>query len=124
MHVRLKSVPPKASSASRRRLGAIACLLAFAVALFGHSEASVAVAFEQNSSMVMLSEVDDQTGHATAALPTHCAFHGHCSLQALLPQPQPDSAGSARPIGASPDQRASGRIPSPQHHPPKTKLFE
>ncbi len=124
MHAWSRSISPKAPPAWRQRVGVVACLLALAVALFGHIEVAGAAAPGQDAAVVSLSKIDSPDGHARSSLSPHCVLQGHCSLQALLPLALPGTPASAEPVGISPDQFALGRTTAPQHHPPKAPHFQ
>lgn len=107
----------------RRQLGVFACLLAVALALFGHIETSEAVSADSQTAIVMLAQAEGPAEHSNEAPPLHCYHHAQCSFHALLPSPLPVSALAARRVGVSANHLGDSRAVSPLRHPPKTRVL-
>lgn len=108
----------------RRRLGVFACLLALALALFGHIETSEAVSLDAGTAIVTLAHADGPADHDGIAAPQHCSHQVQCSFHALLPSPLSADALAARRAGVSADRLGDSRAISPRGHPPKISILQ
>jgi hypothetical protein len=120
MMVKAKNNTLKRRPIWRRQLGVFACLLALALALFGHIETSEAVSVDTKTAVVMLTHTDGPAEHGSAAAPQHCLNHTQCSFHALLPSSPSVNTLAAGRLGVSANHLGDSRAVSPHRHPPKT----
>lgn len=107
----------------RRQLGVCACLLALALALFGHIETPEAASVDTTTAVVMLTHADGPSEHGSTAAPQHCLHHAQCSFHALLPSSPSVKALAAGSVSVSAAHFADSRAVSPHRPPPKTSSF-
>lgn len=120
MHMRSLSNLSVNRGSWHRRLGVLACLVALAVALFGHMEAPEASPVNAQETIAILSHVDGASDHDSKAVPHHCMHQSQCTFQAVLPSnPLPDDFSVIRKRLAV-DQSGPTRAVSPHRRPPKS----
>lgn len=102
-----------------RKLGVFACLLALALALFGHIDAPEAASVDANVAVMMLTHADGPAEHGSSAALQHCNYHTQCSFHVLLPLLPSVTILDARGVRASRDHLRDSLAFTPLGPPPK-----
>ena len=119
MNMRPLSSPSVKRRSWYRQLGVLACLLALAVALFGHMETPEASPVTAQETVAILGHADGAAEHDSKAVPHHCTHQSQCTFHAVLPSNPLTDDFSVTRTSLAVDLSGSTRAISPHRHPPK-----
>jgi hypothetical protein len=120
MNMRPLSSPSVKRRSWRRQFGVLTCLVALAVALFGHIETPEASPVNAQETVAILGHVDGAADHDSKAALHHCMHQSQCTFHAVLPSnPLPDDFSVIRKRLAA-DLSGATRAISPHRRPPKS----
>lgn len=110
------------ATAKSRSAGVLVCLLAAVILLFGHIEPASESTAQSGYS---ISLANPATGHLplhAAGAAVHCAHHGNCTFNGVIPQSAAYEFESALPNTLANDWFGTPRVISPPKQPPKSFL--
>ncbi len=110
------------ATARGRSAGVIVCLLAVVFLLFGHIEPASDLTAQSGYSISLAHPANGHLPVQTADATVHCAHHGNCTFNGVIPQSATYDFKSASPNTLADDWFGTPRVISPPKQPPKTFL--